>query len=77
MAIAPMRYEADVAATVERAMADAEQIAAQDPFNYTWAEFHMRAFAGMFTPSTHSGLTRELYDRLPSDARDASHATAT
>ena len=77
MAITPVRYEADVAATAERAMANAEQIAAQDPFNYTWAEFHMRAFAGMFTPSTNSGLTNDLYGRLPIDARDASHATAT
>jgi hypothetical protein len=77
MAIMPVRYKADVAATAERAVADAEQIAVQDPFNYTWAEFHMRAFAGMFTPSSHSGLTREIYDRLPSKSKDASHVTAT
>lgn len=77
MAITPVRYEADVDATAERAMAEAEQIASQDPFNYTWAEVHMRAFAGMFTPSTNSGLSRELYGKLPNDAKNASHATAT
>ena len=77
MAIAPVRYEADISAISERAMANAEQIATQDPFNYELAEFHMRAFAGMFTTSIGSGITREFYDAMPSEAREASHSTAT
>ncbi|CAN5396258.1 hypothetical protein BH10PAT3_BH10PAT3_7680 [soil metagenome] len=60
-----------------RARAEAERINAMRPRSRGATDLFMRAFAGLYTVTGYSGLTNEVYERMPMEAQNASYMCAT
>jgi hypothetical protein len=70
------RYQPNLPEIAERAKSSAKIIAEMESFNKDMAEGYMRAFSGLFTLAHGTGITSEIYDKMPQTSRTAARNAA-